>query len=42
MRREIYAEKHTRLLRATRRFVEYSLTIGAALLCSYWILQGRW
>jgi hypothetical protein len=42
MRSEFDAEKHKRLLRATRYIVEYSLTIGAALLCSYWILQGRW
>jgi hypothetical protein len=27
--------------RALRRFAEYAITIGTALLCSYWILQGR-
>jgi hypothetical protein len=27
--------------RALRRFAEYVVTIGTALLCSYWILQGR-
>jgi hypothetical protein len=33
---------HMRLLRAARRAVEYSIAVGAALLCSYWIVQGRW
>lgn len=42
MRSAIYAKKRKRLLRATRYFVEYTLTIGAALLCSYWILRARW
>jgi hypothetical protein len=41
MRSEFRADKRTRLLRATRYLIEYGLTIGAALLCSYWILQGR-
>jgi hypothetical protein len=27
---------------ALRRGIEYAVAIGAALLCSYWILQGRW
>jgi hypothetical protein len=28
--------------RALRHGVEYAVAIGTALLCSYWILQGRW
>ncbi|HKN59993.1 MAG TPA: hypothetical protein VJW93_02370 [Candidatus Acidoferrales bacterium] len=28
--------------RALRRSMEYAVAIGTALLCSYWILQGRW
>jgi hypothetical protein len=28
--------------RSLRRGVEYAVAIGTALLCSYWILQGRW
>lgn len=26
----------------SRRGLEYAFTIGIALLCSYWIMQGRW
>jgi hypothetical protein len=28
--------------RALRRAIDYCVAIGAALLCSYCILQGRW
>jgi hypothetical protein len=42
MRSAIHTGKQERLWRSARYFVEYTLTIGAALLCSYWILQGRW
>ncbi|HKS68346.1 MAG TPA: hypothetical protein VJR26_13985 [Candidatus Acidoferrales bacterium] len=28
--------------RALRRGIEYAIAIGTALLCSYWIVQGRW
>jgi hypothetical protein len=31
-----------RFLQAVRRSVEYGAAVGIALLCSYWILQGRW
>ena len=27
---------------AVRRTVEYTVTVGIALLCSQWILQARW
>lgn len=30
----------SRLARAARRIVEYSVTIGLALLSSYWIVHG--
>jgi hypothetical protein len=33
---------HMRFLQAVRRSVEYGVAVGIALLCSYWILQGRW
>jgi hypothetical protein len=42
MRSEIYAGKHEGLRRHARQCVEYALTVGAALICSYWILRGRW
>lgn len=42
MRKEIYAEKHKGLGHYVRHCVEYTFAVGAALLCSYWILQGRW
>jgi hypothetical protein len=42
MRSEIYDRKHEGLRRYLRRCLEYTLAIGTALLCSYWILQGRW
>jgi hypothetical protein len=42
MRSEIYGGKHEGLRRYARRCFEYTFTIGTALLCSYWILQGRW
>ena len=30
------------LLRAIRRCVEYAVTVGLALLSSYWIVYGHW
>lgn len=30
------------LLCYSRLGLEYAFTIGIALLCSYWIMQGRW
>ncbi|MGB0036769.1 MAG: hypothetical protein WBP79_14970 [Candidatus Acidiferrales bacterium] len=34
--------RHTRFTRTARRALEYGLAVGIALLCSYWIVQGRW
>jgi hypothetical protein len=42
MRSEICGGQHEALRRYLRRCLEYTFTIGTALLCSYWILQGRW
>jgi hypothetical protein len=25
-----------------RRVVDYGLTVGAALICGYWIIEARW
>ncbi|MGD0402177.1 MAG: hypothetical protein ABSB66_03195 [Candidatus Acidiferrales bacterium] len=40
----IESAKNKRLIwmRLIRRALDYGLTVGAALLCSYWIVQGRW
>jgi hypothetical protein len=29
-------------MKLIRRGVDYGLAVGAALLCSYWIVEGRW
>jgi hypothetical protein len=42
MRSQQRGEQHKRLVRALRLTLEYSLTIGAAILCGYWIVQARW
>ena len=36
------AGEHQFAARRIRRAVEYALAIGIALLCSYWIVLGRW
>lgn len=33
---------HPHSLRFVRRALEYGVAVSVALLCSYWILQGRW
>jgi hypothetical protein len=37
----IYLKKN-RAARAVRRFAEYAITVGLALLSSYFIIHGRW
>jgi hypothetical protein len=39
--RRIHTEKPA-WLEMVRRTVEYALTVGAAVLCGYWIVRGRW
>jgi hypothetical protein len=38
---QIIMIREFRWKRALRRGMEYAVAIGTALLCSYWILQGR-
>lgn len=37
-----YAAGQQHRLRAVRLILEYGLALSAAVLCSYWILEGRW
>jgi len=38
----LYAASQTHGMRVLRRILDYGLAAGAALLCCYWILEGRW
>jgi len=38
----IYAAGQTHGMRVFRRILEYCLAASAALLSSYWILEGLW
>jgi hypothetical protein len=42
MRMALAETKSVAWMRLVRRAVYYALTVGAALLCSYWIISGRW
>ncbi len=33
---------YVRPLPWARRALDYAVALSAALLCSYWIVQGRW
>lgn len=37
-----YRAENSAFVRAIRRCVEYAVTVGLALLSSYWIVYGRW
>lgn len=38
----LFAIRQTLIMRAATRILEFGVAVSAPLLCSYWILEGRW